>query len=67
MRVYDIYFNCDIVAQAYNIVNAIAYLAATLDSNFSLEDFSIGKEEDRIVLTITHDKEIITLIESKNK
>lgn len=65
--IYDIYLNGDIVAQAYNIVNAIAYLAATLDSSISLSDFTIEKIKDRTTLTVKNNQDNIYLIESNKK
>ena len=65
--IYDIYLNGDIIAQAYNIVNAIAYLAATLDSTISLSDFTIEKQKERTTLIVKNNQDNIYLIESNKK
>lgn len=65
--IYDIYLNGDIVAQAYNIVNAIAYLAATLDFTISLSDFTIEKTKERTTLIVKNKQDEIYLIESNKK
>lgn len=65
--IYDIYFNGDVVAQAYNIVNAIAYLAATLDSTISLSDFTIEKTKECTTLIVKNNQDNIYLIESNKK
>lgn len=67
MMIYDIYLNGDIVAQAYSIVNAIAYLAATLDSTISLSDFTIEKKEEYTTLIVKNNQDNIYLIESNKK
>lgn len=65
--IYDIYLNGDIVAQASNIVNAIAYLAATLDSTISLSDFTIEKTKERTTLIVKNNQDNIYLIESNKE